>query len=445
MAKKSKSPAMSNKGNESSSAAGSAQPAAASQDAVTMLTQDHRKVEQLFAQYEQQSSSEEKAQTAKEIAKELTIHTLLEEQIFYPACRDDSVDSELLNEAQVEHDGAKLLINELMSYDSRDEYIDAKVTVLSEYIRHHVAEEEKPQEGIFAKAKSAGVDLKELGQQLQTRKSELLQKAQAGALPSPPTRSFDLESNLTTQERDMERRYERDRDEEGRFTSERGSRGYSGYSRDQDDDYERGSSRGRGQGGWFGDSEGHSEASERGWEGRRGGSGSRGRNEDYDDERSSSRGRYSSSRGDDDDDRSSRGRSGQGGWFGDPEGHSEASRRGWEERGGGRGGGYSSRGGGGRDYDDDRSSSSRGGSRGGGHGGWFGDPEGHSRAAEEGWENRGGGRRSRSDDDDGGSRSSRGGSSGRGHGGWFGDPEGHSRASEEGWEHRSGGRSSRNR
>ena len=436
MAKKPKSSAVSNAGNASTTAATRGEQAAAvtaeNADAVSLLTQDHRKVEQLFRQFEEEQSPQGKSEVAKNIATELTIHTMLEEQIFYPACRNKGVDGELLNEAQVEHDGAKVLIHELLAYDPEDGYFDAKVGVLSEYIRHHVAEEEKPQEGIFAKARAAGLDMKELGQQLQTRKRELTQRAQAGALPSPPTRSFDLESNVVTQERDMERRYERERDDEGRFVSN--ERGYRGYSRDQDDDYERGSSGGRGRG-WYGDSEGHSEAAQRGAEGRRGSYGSHsGNREDYYDERSSGGGYRSR---DDDDNGRSRGR-GQGGWSGDPEGHSEASHRGWEERGGYRGG-YGSRGG--RDYEDERSS---GRSSGRGGRGWYGDPEGHSRAAEEGWEHRGGGQRRssyRGDDDEGSrSRSGRG-----GHGGWFGDPEGHARAAEEGWESRSGRSSSRSR
>ncbi|MFD1807288.1 hypothetical protein ACFSHQ_01825 [Gemmobacter lanyuensis] len=151
-------------------------------------------------------------------------------------------------------------------------------------------------------------------------------------------------------------------------------------SRGRGDDY----SRDHGQGGWFGDYEGHSEASRRGWEHRR------------EDDRGS--GGRSSSRYDDDDRRSSRGRGddysrdhGQGGWFGDPEGHSEASRRGWENRRDddrGSGSRSSSR------YEDDDRRSSRGRGRDDdygrdhGQGGWFGDSEGHSEASRRGWENR---------------------------------------------------------
>jgi ferritin-like metal-binding protein YciE len=184
----------------------------------------------------------------------------------------------------------------------------------------------------------------------------------------------------------------RDRDENGRFTSDddRSYRGRSQYdddyrssSRSSRDDDDRRSS-GRSQGGWFGDSEGHSEASRRGWENRdddRGSSRSRSSRDD-DDRRSSSRSRSS-----DDDDRRSSGRGqGQGGWFGDSEGHSEAARRGWEHRDDDRG---SSRARSSRDDDDRRSSSrSRSSDDDRGQGGWFGDSEGHSEAARRGWEHR---------------------------------------------------------
>src|SRR6185295_19636682 len=99
----------------------------------------------------------------------------LEEEIFYPACREKKIEDELLDEAQVEHDGAKIIIAELIAGSPGDEYYDAKVTVLSEYIKHHVGEEEKPSDGIFAKARKAGVDMKALGSRLQARKAELLQ------------------------------------------------------------------------------------------------------------------------------------------------------------------------------------------------------------------------------------------------------------------------------
>ncbi len=150
---------------------------APSEDAVALLKADHRKVEGLFEQYEEARGSSVKAKLAKEICLELVVHTTLEEEIFYPACRAQKVEHDDLDEAQVEHDGAKVLIRELMSQSPSDDYFDAKVKVLSEYIKHHVGEEEKPKSGIFSKAKKAGVDMAAVGAQLMARKPELMQKA----------------------------------------------------------------------------------------------------------------------------------------------------------------------------------------------------------------------------------------------------------------------------
>jgi hypothetical protein len=163
--------------------------AASGGGAIDLLKQDHRKVEGLFAEYEN-ATGQRKAQIAKQVCQELIIHTLLEEEIFYPACRQNDGDEDDLDEAQVEHDGAKVLINELLSGSPQDQYFDAKVTVLAEEIRHHVAEEEKRGEGIFAKAKAAGVDTPELAQRLKTRKQALMEQAERGGLPRPQPRSF---------------------------------------------------------------------------------------------------------------------------------------------------------------------------------------------------------------------------------------------------------------
>jgi hemerythrin superfamily protein len=417
---------------------------AGKQDAVALLTADHRAVEQLFEQYESAADETQKSELAHKICVELTVHSMLEEELFYPACREKGVEHDALDEAQVEHDGVKLLVGDLRNEGVRAPFYDAKVKVLGDYVKHHVAEEERAGDGIFAKASAAGVDMSALGQRISQRKPQVMAEVQSPDFTPPPVRSLDLSSERRySQENVMERGYDRDRDEQGRFMSEGGGRGYS--RRDDDDDRysSRGGGRGRGHGGWFGDPEGHSRASEEGWEHRGGGrggyggggygsggygGGGRGRDYDDDDERSSRGGGGGRGRG-------------HGGWFGDPEGHSRASEEGWEHRGGGGRGGYGRS----RDDDDDDRYSSRGGGGGGGrgrgHGGWFGDPEGHSRASEEGWEHRGGGRggygRSRDDDDDGrSSRSGGGGGRGRGHGGWFGDPEGHSQASERGWRNR---------
>src|SRR5260370_20452814 len=159
------------------------------QDPIAMLRSDHRKVEELFSSFDKASSPKEKARLTEQICTELMIHTLLEEELFYPACKGH-LEERLLAEAQVEHDGAKTLIIELQSGSPDDPYYDAKVKVLSEDIKHHVAEEEKPTSGIFAKAKQANINTGDLAKQMGDRKRGLTEKAKAGGLGSPETPSF---------------------------------------------------------------------------------------------------------------------------------------------------------------------------------------------------------------------------------------------------------------
>ena len=141
-------------------------------DAVALLKADHRKVEDLFAKFEKTKAADKKQRLAQEICKELTVHTLIEEEIFYPACRGEIKD-ETVSEAYVEHDGAKMLIAELEAGSPEDDFYDAKMKVLSEEIKHHVKEEEMRSEGMFAQAKAAGLDLEDLGARMAARKKEL--------------------------------------------------------------------------------------------------------------------------------------------------------------------------------------------------------------------------------------------------------------------------------
>jgi hypothetical protein len=158
-------------------------------DAVALLKADHRKVEELFEKFEKARDNERKQALVKEICTELSVHCMIEEEIFYPACTGKAED-DTIDEAYVEHDGAKVLIAELMQGDPDNEFYDAKVMVLSEDIKHHVKEEEKRGKGLFAQAKAAGVDLEALGEQLKARKEELLAQFKDGELPPPQTRSF---------------------------------------------------------------------------------------------------------------------------------------------------------------------------------------------------------------------------------------------------------------
>lgn len=155
-------------------------------DATHILAQDHREVEKLFADFDKATGNAAKARLATQICTELNIHTHIEEEIFYPALKG-KIDEDLLQEAYVEHDGAKLLINEIMASSPEDEFFDAKVTVLKEQIEHHVKEEEKQRDNMFQQARAADVDLEALGEQMLARKQELQAQAEAGGLPPAQT------------------------------------------------------------------------------------------------------------------------------------------------------------------------------------------------------------------------------------------------------------------
>ena len=158
-------------------------------DAIALLKQDHRAVEDLFAKFEKAGGEGRKQQLATEICTELSIHAMIEEEIFYPAC-EGKVEDKLLKEAFVEHDGAKLLIAEINAGEPSDEFYDAKVTVLKEQIEHHVQEEEKRLEGLFSQARAAGIDMDALGEQLRARKAELKAVIEANGLPKPKLRTM---------------------------------------------------------------------------------------------------------------------------------------------------------------------------------------------------------------------------------------------------------------
>jgi len=151
-------------------------------DATHILAADHRTVEGLFEQFEKASGSDKKGKLAKQICTELKIHAQIEEEVFYPALKG-KIDDDLLKEAWVEHDGAKVLINDIEASSPDDEFFDAKVTVLSEEIKHHVREEEKQQDNMFQQARAADVDLEALGERLLARKDELKRQAETAGLP----------------------------------------------------------------------------------------------------------------------------------------------------------------------------------------------------------------------------------------------------------------------
>jgi hemerythrin superfamily protein len=162
-----------------------------SQDAIALLKQDHRTVEDLFGDFEKAGGDGRKQKLAEQICLELSVHATIEEEIFYPAC-EGKVDEDLLKESYVEHDAAKLLIAEILAGSgSSDDFFDSKVKVLQEEIEHHIQEEEKRMEGLFAQARKAGLDMDALGEQLAMRKQQLTETYKASGIPKPELTTMD--------------------------------------------------------------------------------------------------------------------------------------------------------------------------------------------------------------------------------------------------------------
>nr|WP_314547039.1 hemerythrin domain-containing protein [uncultured Massilia sp.] len=144
------------------------------QDAIAMLTEEHREVSDMFEQFEQLGDRAKVAKTklVEKICTALIVHTAIEEEIFYPAVREALKDGDdMVDEAVVEHASAKDLIRQLQEMNPDEDLYDAKVKVLGEQIDHHVEEEEKE---MFPKARKSGLDLTELGSEMAMRKQELL-------------------------------------------------------------------------------------------------------------------------------------------------------------------------------------------------------------------------------------------------------------------------------
>jgi hemerythrin superfamily protein len=143
-------------------------------DALALLRDDHAQVTELFDQFEQMKDDvddQEKDALVARICGELIVHAAIEEEIFYPEAREAINEDDLFDEATVEHASAKDLIAQLGEMEPGDELYDAKVTVLGEYVKHHIREE---QDEIFPKVEEAGLDLEELGERLAHRKAELM-------------------------------------------------------------------------------------------------------------------------------------------------------------------------------------------------------------------------------------------------------------------------------
>lgn len=219
------------------------------------------------------------------------IHTQLDEEIFFPACRAATAE-EKVEEAQVAHDSAKILIADLMREDPRDRYRDAKVKVLAGQVKAQIGAEESA-DGLFAAAQKAGVNNTELGSRIAHRRRALEAHARSNDLPVPRpvllcAQALDDFNGEFDKEDDMNSQSTSGRDDRGHFTSDddggssrrssaaRNEGSSRSCSRDDDDDRRRSRSQsreddedGRHRGGWFGDPEGHAEAARRGWEERR--------------------------------------------------------------------------------------------------------------------------------------------------------------------------------
>jgi len=161
-------------------------------DAIALLKADHRTVEQLFEQFDGASGAAAKRKIADRICTELKIHTMIEEEIFYPAFRG-RIEDDVMDEAYVEHDGAKVLINDIAAGEPADDFYDAKVKVLSEEIKHHVHEEEMPSEGMFAQCRKTDVDLVALRDAMLARKAELMRQAESEGLPPAKPHAVNLQ------------------------------------------------------------------------------------------------------------------------------------------------------------------------------------------------------------------------------------------------------------
>lgn len=146
------------------------------QDAISLLKADHKEVKTWFQQFDKAEDDAEKQALASKICKALTVHAQIEEEIFYPAAYEAIDDDDLLDEAEVEHASAKELIAQIEASAAGEPLFDAKVTVLGEYIDHHVQEEEKE---LFPECRASDMDLKAIGEQLSARKAELMGGASA--------------------------------------------------------------------------------------------------------------------------------------------------------------------------------------------------------------------------------------------------------------------------
>ena len=227
-----------------------------SKNAIELLKADHRDVDKMFEQFQSARGRSQRKKLVRQIATALNAHTIIEEEIFYPACSQHGIEEDDLDEAQVEHDTIKLLLRELIDGSLDDDYYDAKMTVVSEYVKHHVKEEEEPKEGIFARLEKTDADLEELGRELEARKDELMEDPERLTERPPRIRSLNLRRDARASgSRQAEDRNERPQQFDERTHDDR---------RYQERSEPRQAQQGE-HGGWHGDPSGHAEAARRGW------------------------------------------------------------------------------------------------------------------------------------------------------------------------------------
>lgn len=170
--------------------------ASATPDAIAMLIAEHRTVMNLFQRFEKlqgnDDDEQERSELAQQVCSALKIHMQIEEEIFYPAVREALDENALMNEALVEHENARQLIDQLETMTSGEELYDAKVTVLSELIEHHVREEETE---MFPKVRRAALDTKTLGSEMFERRAELMEDMDLAGVSDKPTMSPDRQPN----------------------------------------------------------------------------------------------------------------------------------------------------------------------------------------------------------------------------------------------------------
>ncbi len=142
--------------------------------AIAMLKEDHRVFDRLFKEFEE-ATGKRKLDIAQELCLRITMHSKIEEEVFYPAIRG-KVDEDEIEEAIVEHQAAETIIEELEEMDGSEELYDAKVHVLGEQLRHHIEEEETE---MFEEAKRSGLDLEVIGQRMQAKQDELVREVEA--------------------------------------------------------------------------------------------------------------------------------------------------------------------------------------------------------------------------------------------------------------------------